>query len=441
MRWLPRRPAFVWRAFVTPPVAGAAGGFSAYARALTLQSTQAGLLVFAASALLWWPLDFVVFDAESARMVGLSRPISAALGIASFYLMWTVRKHPRWSYVVPTLAVAIIMARLGGQRASGGSLDQPHFWFSVAAPFTSLMITAPLGIRAVAAIVISAAFPTAYFLIEPEHWQHPSAKPAVSFLVFMVLVAVVLGHVLYRLVHSNYRQRVSLEERVAARTEALRKMATHLDQSREAERLRLAQDLHDDTSQLLTSMRIEVGVIRKLAREGPETLAASVERVDELIETSFAAYRRMIGTLRPVILDDLGLGPAVQWLCKEASKRGQTGVEAVVEGSFEDVDPEIAIVVFRATQETLTNATRHARASRVEVALRCSGERITLSVHDDGRGFDPKSVGSDHFGLLILRERARAVGGTVDVDASPGAGTRIELDLPATASTRDEKRS
>jgi signal transduction histidine kinase len=150
-----------------------------------------------------------------------------------------------------------------------------------------------------------------------------------------------------------------------------------------------------------------------------------------MIDHTVAAIRRISSDLRPLILDDLGLVPAAEWLVQDFTER--TGIPCRLIAGSEDLefrDPH-ATAIFRILQESLTNVARHAEARRVEVALDRADGAVTLDVRDDGRGFstgDPRRPGS--FGLAGLRERAQLLGGDVRIESRPGQGTTVHVRIP-----------
>ena len=150
-----------------------------------------------------------------------------------------------------------------------------------------------------------------------------------------------------------------------------------------------------------------------------------------LVDGTVAATRRISADLRPLVLDDLGLAAAADWLVQTFTARTGTPCELTVARGFDDVPDPHATTLFRALQESLTNIAKHAQANHVEVTLARDGEGITLLVRDDGKGFEaahPRKPNS--YGLLGLRERAYLLGGEVSIDSAPGRGTIIDMRLP-----------
>jgi signal transduction histidine kinase len=141
--------------------------------------------------------------------------------------------------------------------------------------------------------------------------------------------------------------------------------------------------------------------------------------------------RRIAADLRPLMLDDLGLVPAAEWLVKNFRERYGVACDLVVEPADLQMDDPQATAVFRIMQEALANVARHAGASQVDISLRHDGGEITLQVRDDGRGFDPASARKPNsFGIVGLRERAHLVDGVIAIETAPGRGTVIDVRIP-----------
>jgi two-component system sensor histidine kinase UhpB len=202
--------------------------------------------------------------------------------------------------------------------------------------------------------------------------------------------------------------------------------ATAVQQAQEAERARLARDLHDEANQALTGvlLRLEATMHRApaaLRDELRETQAVATQAMGELL--------RLARELRPAALDDLGLDAALRTKLDEFSRR--CGVRSELElapGSLDALDPDEQLVVYRVVQEGLSNAARHAGASAVSVRLARDGAATVVRIADDGMGFDPARPAAG-LGLAGMRERAALAGGSLAIDSAPGHGTTVELRL------------
>jgi signal transduction histidine kinase len=203
-----------------------------------------------------------------------------------------------------------------------------------------------------------------------------------------------------------------------------------LNQRLEEEARRIAHALHDEAGQLLASVHL---ALAGLAVRLPPPARARVAQVRALLEQVEAQLRRLSHELRPTVLDDLGLIPALEFLAEGMSKRA--GVAVVVTGSTGGRLPsQVEIVLYRAVQEGLTNVAKHAQARRVTVHLERHAEEIVCSIRDNGRGFDtsdrPGLTDRQGLGLIGIRERVAALGGTLLIASSPGEGTTLEVAIP-----------
>jgi PAS domain S-box-containing protein len=222
--------------------------------------------------------------------------------------------------------------------------------------------------------------------------------------------------------------------------ERLRQMSARMQHDIEEERKRISQSLHDEMGQNLTALQLDADWIRRHCPGLPPVVDA-IDRMKRCIEDSAAAMRRIVADMRPRVLDDLGIEVAIKGLVKDVSTRTGLTVRFSCEGPLDDIGDNMKTTLYRMLQECLTNVTRHAEASAVDVLLLASERDIQMIVSDDGRGFSPQvhfKPGS--FGLFGLGERAEQLGGTVAVESAPAKGTRIVVRLPCGAGMMDRGR-
>jgi len=249
-----------------------------------------------------------------------------------------------------------------------------------------------------------------------------------SLLVLMSSIVITL--VILRFARSTDDAQVSrmeAERRVRDALAQVRTLAATAERSREAERTRIAREIHDELGQALTGVKMDLAWVRsRLPQDG-----AMQERFDamgELLEDAVQIGRRISSDLRPGVLDDLGLVAALQWQAREFTKRTGIAVRIDAPGDV-PVPDERATAAFRICQEALTNISRHSAATRVQVEVTEHDRALSVVIRDNGRGFDgPAKAGS--FGLLGMQERAEAWGGAVRVESTIGEGTTVTLDLP-----------
>lgn len=227
------------------------------------------------------------------------------------------------------------------------------------------------------------------------------------------------------------------EQRIA--DAKLRLLARQVVQSQEGERAHLARELHDGTSQMLVSTKLliesAVDELEHTRREVPATLTKALARLNE----SLTEVRRISHRLRPAMLDTLGLPAALQLLARETDEQAPPAVSCTIEGSPCALPEEVKTVLFRVAQEGLANVAKHARAHQVRLALRFARSGVSLTLEDDGVGFDVPAVQLDPrrgIGLRNMRERLASVDGRFEIASMPGQGTRLDALVPVDAIER-----
>ncbi len=245
------------------------------------------------------------------------------------------------------------------------------------------------------------------------------------------------GNTTLQMVISDVTQRkldAQDEERSRA---ALRGLSRRTVEAREDERRRIARELHDDLGQRLTALKMELASLKPRSPKAQDRVGAMLEMLDETV----ASVRRISADLRPMMLDDLGLSAAIEWLARDAARR--MGIEISV--SLDECEPPLgeraSIALYRMVQEALTNVGRHTRASEVRVELRQRDQALTLTVVDNGVGFSERAMQKEgSFGLMGIRERADMLGGDMQVDNAPGGGGRVTIRVPLANATAAERR-
>ncbi|ULQ45685.1 PAS domain S-box protein [Flagellatimonas centrodinii] len=222
-------------------------------------------------------------------------------------------------------------------------------------------------------------------------------------------------------------ERRDREHRLETLAERLRVLSEQLVQVQEHERRHLARELHDEIGQQLTA-----GLMR--VRDPTVRLSAALRRdLGERFNALIEQVRNLSLDLRPAVLDDLGLAPALRWYAERQAALGRLQLEMQLSPPADRPSPEVETALFRIAQEAMTNVLRHAGAERLRLSLTLEGQRLQLVIEDDGRGFDPAKlppVTERHFGLLGMHERARLLGGDVQVTSLAGEGTRVAAWVP-----------
>ncbi len=203
----------------------------------------------------------------------------------------------------------------------------------------------------------------------------------------------------------------------------------------EDERRRLAHELHDGIGHGLTALIHLVGQASDALAERPDEARERLERARDVATTTLKETRVLSRLLRPQILDDLGLEPALRWLARTYQDDHKIAVSLDFDQPFPDVDGDLSTLIFRVTQESLSNIAKHAGATQVEIGLRRRSIYLTLAIRDDGRGCDPQAafaVSSEgrSSGLGGMRDRVRLFGGMLRLDSKTGEGATVSAQFP-----------
>jgi signal transduction histidine kinase len=257
-------------------------------------------------------------------------------------------------------------------------------------------------------------------------------------LLMMLVLSVFLGIVVARL---SVRHAENLEqeaERHFAAVEQTRRelqqLSARLLEVEEEGRRKLSRELHDEIGQTLALLQIEISHAQAALTGGPDAARERLARARELAERTVQTIRHISGVLRPALLDDLGLVPALQFQLEDFLRRSNIACEFVEEGVADLLPDAVKTCVYRVVQEALHNCEKHSGASRVRVVVRQLPECLVAEIEDNGRGFRMNDQRMPYrtsgLGLLGLRERAANAGGTLLIDSAPGQGTRIALRIP-----------
>jgi len=233
---------------------------------------------------------------------------------------------------------------------------------------------------------------------------------------------------MYRILRLETQVQARYEEVAEARTE-LKGLSARLVQAQELERRALSRELHDEVGQSLSAVLIELrNLSAGLATKSMEHLIERVDTIKSLVEGTIRVARNMALLLRPSMLDDLGLVPALKWQAREVSKRTSIDVSVAAELVSDDFPDEYKTCIYRVVQEALHNVSTHAHASSVRIRVQQQPDRLTLSIQDNGKGFDSRQVKG--LGLLGIQERVTQLGGECTVHSVPGTGTILAVELP-----------
>lgn len=226
---------------------------------------------------------------------------------------------------------------------------------------------------------------------------------------------------------------IDITERKQAE-ETLRGLSSRISEIEESERKRLAQELHDQVGQNLTALGINLSTLPTLIL--PKEARKIIKRLKDtqnLLDETTQSIRNVMADLRPSVLDDYGLIAAVRWYSGSFSERTGIPVKTTAQSLFPRLPSFLETTLYRIVQEGLTNVSKHARATRVNIGIRETKDKVTLTVADNGKGFNFNTVlkkkKQNIWGLLTMKERAEAIGGTLGIESSPGKGTKILIEI------------
>ena len=392
----------------------------------------------------WWALAWLLYAVRLAAIISfLARTDRAWLywhqattGWTALVLLWAAlvfSLHPRWrraywlAVLFPPLWSYVAIYRLDNFLLAAGPavafLSGATLWTAWA--FWRYHRATPSG----PALALAATL----FLWGLHHLDYPFLRargawnPWGYYLDIVFILGMGAGMLL--LVHEDLRRGL------AQRTTELERLAARMAHQHEEERRRLSRELHDETAQVFSAVKLQLGVLRE---ESPAGLAPRFDRVLELVDEGITNLRSLTNDLRPSLLDDLGLLPALRALVTAFEERTGLPVTLALPGTSPPLSEDAELALYRAVQEALTNVAHHADARAVEVAVAVRDHQLALIVRDDGRGL-PAGWSLDaleregHLGLAGMRERIGALGGAVRVAAGPGGGVEVAVQLPLSA--------
>jgi PAS domain S-box-containing protein len=237
----------------------------------------------------------------------------------------------------------------------------------------------------------------------------------------------------YTVILRDITRRKEYEDTMRRQQQELRELSARVLEAREEEKARIARELHDELGQLLTALKMDLAWLRERLPGIEPELAARVDGMGELLDRTVSSSRRLAADLRPLMLDDLGLADAAQWLVEEFTKHHGVRLEVRVheEADFSGLGKGAATAVYRAIQESLTNIARHSGAKNGWVLLAQENGEIRVEVEDDGRGIGPEDLAkASSLGLKGMRERVAYYGGSLEIGHAPRGGTRLQLRMP-----------
>lgn len=226
-------------------------------------------------------------------------------------------------------------------------------------------------------------------------------------------------------------QRKKAEKELEDSYNSIRRLTEHLQKIREEERTAISREIHDELGQQLTVLKIDASWIKKRLQQKDDAVIRRTDDMLDMVDQMIRSVRRISSELRPSVLDDIGLGAAIEMSLHEFERR--SGILTSFDSNLNDryLPDAVKNGMFRIFQESLTNVARHSHAKKVVVNLSVAGDSWVLRIEDDGVGFDPEAAAAKKtLGVLGMRERAAAIGGEYTISGIPGKGTTIELSIP-----------
>ena len=222
---------------------------------------------------------------------------------------------------------------------------------------------------------------------------------------------------------------LDITEQKAAES-ALRALSRRLVEAEEAERRRIARELHDSVGQNLSALNINLDLLSSQLGSPPPPLARRLADSQALVDATLQSIETVMADLRPPLLDEYGIEAALRWYGEEFARRIGVPLDVQAAAALDGLRPEAAVALFRIAQEALNNTAKHAAARSIKVTLGVENGEVMLTIADDGRGFDPGSVRRGRWGMSTMRERAEAAGGRLAVESTPGQGTKVRASVP-----------
>jgi PAS domain S-box-containing protein len=219
-------------------------------------------------------------------------------------------------------------------------------------------------------------------------------------------------------------------EILRASGDQLREFAARIDTVREEERTRVARELHDELGQLLTILKLDLAWMQ--GKLGRSDLRKKMKAIIAHVDDTIGRVRRITSELRPFILDDLGLGPAIEWQAYEIQRRTGIRIQVISDADSARLANEASAATFRVVQEALTNVVRHAEATRVRVTMKSQEHALKISIEDNGKGITEAQITDvKSLGIVGMKERIARIGGEFNIFSEPDKGTRLDMIIPA----------
>jgi signal transduction histidine kinase len=361
-----------------------------------------------------WPTDWLIFP-----QLGVFNVIVwlRATVVATLFIVWALLRTPvgpRHPILIFGSGGTFIMGAVGAGFGKLGGASQPWIFLSFPALFFSVLAPVQLRDRVILVGSLTCALMAGFLLPYRQYWHDPMARLAISYVSSLALLAVAVGHLSFRILRQSFYQSLFTE---------------HLERAREDERARISRELHDELGQELTAMHLALSLTQQRFQKEPTSIAANLTELSGLLTRTQSTTRNLVSELRPRMLEELGLAPALEWLMRQTEERAGVVCTLSASDDLSVLPMPIASVTFRIVQEALTNVTRHAKAKRAAIGLSIQTGALEIAIADDGVGI-PRQQRTRGFGLIGIRERINMLGGALSIESRSGGGTTLKARLP-----------
>ncbi len=397
--------------------------------------------------------SFLLSKTETAQRVSLIVPLALetiwVFGLAMFSSQYKINDMlliadtwTRYVLAIPAsilAAVGLVAQQRAFRRAGLVRFGQDSLWAAVAFAWYGLVgqLFSPQGPLFPSTVLNEQLFQKLFGFPIPIFRATMAIAAAFFVIRFLRAFQVETERKIIELQEARLRE---AEEREVMRGELFRRVVA----AQEAERQRIARDLHDETGQSLTAIGLGLRGLSNALTKNPAKAGETLHQLETLAADSLSELQRLISDLRPSHLDDLGLPAALRWYAGKVAERSGLKIRVDTFGEERPISEPAKIAIFRIVQEALNNIIKHSGATSVFVQLSYEANKVHASIRDDGAGFDPEAVNKRHtsrpsLGLAGMRERASLLDGTVSIQSGPGQGTLVEVEIPYESKERERE--
>ncbi len=301
-------------------------------------------------------------------------------------------------------------------------LDPARLHIMLALPL--LLVSLQYNVKTLITFTVASVILPILLAIPPNQFYDQAIQQHVQHGVVRLILYLVVGFVIIRI---TSQQRLQRQELAIKNAELTRLTTSMEDLTITRERNRLARELHDTLSHTLSAVNIQLKALETLMETDPEAAKSRVTQMQNLTRDGLNEARRALGELRAKPIEEFGLATALRRLAQQAAERGGFQIQIMMPLQFEGIPSQTEQQLYRIAEEAFNNIVRHAQARRVELSLEQRSRRLTLSIQDDGQGFDLDNRPGDRYGMTGMQERAKLIGGNLTFKSQPNAGTTVQL--------------